>query len=488
MLVALLTVLIFRAPLNNLSVLQKTLILVCTPLLFQVAFAFLLFNSLSELNQAIQKELNCQSVIASANLVYQASLEGAVRGATNVLTRRAPIESIFKEHAGLAQKAVARLKVLTSEDLLQSSRVNRVAELAQKIERECIAENREQSNNSLLGTLVELRRYRLLESLVEPLAAETRAIVDSETSKLKTSQVESKRQSVYLVLFSGLVLDLAIGVALAYFFAVGMVQRLLILTKNASDFAGKELSELDPNFGSAIRGSDELALLDSSFRKMAQTISKAKQWRHEYLSMLNHDIRLPLTSAIGVVALCERGAYGKLLASAPARLKCLAEELMALVDLLEDLLDVERINAGMLVCRPDDCRLDDVLPQAVAKALSAPGLDGQTINYTPGNLRIRNDAQKINRLFSRLLASIAQSTGSGASISVCTQSSANGVFVFIDYVGPQFSLGSFEIERQMLDFQFGREYMSKICGLLSVSISSEALAELTRVKVEILHR
>ncbi len=462
---------------NNLSVLQKALILALAPLLFQVAFAALLFNTLGELNQAIEKELSCQAVIASANSVYGASLDGAVRGATNVLTKSSTIESILKEHVRTASDSAETLCRLTERDHDQFNRAGRLAELTRQIEAAFLEENSDYKKETGANPFILLHRYKLLEKLVEPLTIETRAIVEAETSKLSTTGTKEKRRTVHLILFLGLGIDLIICCTLAYLFTSSMVERLSVLRKNALGFAhGQALV-------AAVQGTDELAGLDRSFRSMASTLTAAKNWRQEYLSMLNHDIRLPLTAAIGVIALIERGAYGKLLASAPQRLKARGAELAALVDLLEDLLEVERMGAGMVKCQVRDCQLGLIMVESAQNAGINSGLDGQTIDCQGSDLVVSTDPEKLTRLLSRLLSILARQCHAGKQLKLNCELRGHMPVLTIQFQGEPLTIGTSERAADHREINLDWEYIFAVANLLNVEITSEPVGEAACVRL-----
>ncbi|MFN8554394.1 MAG: hypothetical protein U0103_23195 [Candidatus Obscuribacterales bacterium] len=462
---------------NNLSILQKALILACAPLLFQVAFAGVLFNSLSELNQAIEKELSCQAVIASANSVYESSLDGAVRGATNVLTKSATIESILKDHIRTARENIARLRSLTSNDREQSKHAERLAELTSQIESAFLEENSNYEKGLKTNPLIVFHRYQLLQKLVEPLSMETRAMVDVEINKLSTTKTTEKRRAVHLILFAGLGIDLIICCALAYFFTVSMVERLSVLRKNALSFADGQA------FYAAVPGTDELTSLDRSFRAMANNLSTAKNWRQEYLSMLNHEIRLPLTASIGAIALIERGAYGKLLGDAPKKLKARGRELAALVDLLEDLLEFERMSAGKLNCQIQDCRLDPIMQESAEKVGRTRYLDGQTIDCQGSDLTVKTDPEKLTRLLSRLLSIIARQCAPDTQLRLYSEMRGENPVVSIQYQGEPLKFETAVGVAEHSDRNLGWEYLSAVAILLNVKITCEQSGETVCVRV-----
>jgi HAMP domain-containing protein/ribosomal protein L17 len=367
------------------------------PLLFQILFAAALFSSLHDLQTSIAQEQKCQSIISAANRIYEGSLNGALRGATNVLTRTASLETIFSDYGAKVQASLERLRQLTEEDPAQRNRVNRLLELTKQVEAVGRSESADFKSGTLNDQLMLLRRYSLLRKLVDPLAQETREIVNVENIKLNSSRTGEKRKMVHALLLFGLLTDCCLCLLLAYFFGTNIAGRLSLLSQNSLNFAAGKA------FGTILDGRDELALLDQSFRKMAETILAARNWKQEMLAMINHDIRLPITAAIGTVALLQKGVYGELISPAPQRLTKHVRALEKLVDLLEDLLELEKIEAGMMRCQMSDCSLDEIITNATEKVQQTVDFYTREVICEKTELIAFSDSAKLQRLVVRLL-------------------------------------------------------------------------------------
>lgn len=75
---------------------------------------------------------------------------------------------------------------------------------------------------------------------------------------------------------------------------------------------------------------------------------KAEQFKQELLSMVSHDLRSPLTSVQGVMTLLGKGMYGQLNDTGEKRIKVAEQSLARLIHLVDDILDLERMEAGRL--------------------------------------------------------------------------------------------------------------------------------------------
>lgn len=415
--------------LSNLSIQKKTMILSVTPLLFQILFAAALVSSLYDLQRSIAREQHCQAIISAANRVYEGSLNGALRGATNVLTRTASLETIFSDHGAMVRASLERLRQLTEGDTEQHNRVVRLLELTKQVEAAGLSETSSFKPGSLSNQLMLLRRYSQLRKLVDPLARETREIVDVENLKLNSSRTSEKRRILHVLLLFGLLADGCLCLLLAYFFGTNIAGRLSLLSQNSLDFAaGKAL-------GTILDGRDELALLDQRFRHMAETIMAARNWKQELLSMINHDIRLPITAAIGAVALLQKGVYGELLSPAPQRLRKHVRALEKLVDLLEDLLELEKMEVGVMKCRMANCSIDKVISSAAEKVQQTVDYYCREIICERTELIVFSDSAKLQRLVARLLNIAGSLALADTDVRVLVEKSGSSCALNIFYEG-----------------------------------------------------
>ena len=88
--------------------------------------------------------------------------------------------------------------------------------------------------------------------------------------------------------------------------------------------------------------------------------------KQEFLSMVSHDLRTPLGSITGIAKLIAANAFGKPGVSAQTELKHISEEGDKLLELINDILDIEKLEAGKMQLVPEDCDLSQLIEGSLA--------------------------------------------------------------------------------------------------------------------------
>jgi signal transduction histidine kinase len=110
-------------------------------------------------------------------------------------------------------------------------------------------------------------------------------------------------------------------------------------------------------------------------------------------------------------------------------------QLHHLVRLVDDLLDVARINAGKIELSRERLLLRDVIQQAVEASQPAMLQRGQRLEFEAdcAGLSVDGDGQRLSQVFTNLLSNAAKYTGRGGRISVTCR--RTGDFVVVQGVG-----------------------------------------------------
>lgn len=95
------------------------------------------------------------------------------------------------------------------------------------------------------------------------------------------------------------------------------------------------------NFESAGGKRFLINLLDISERRAIE------RFKSEFVSMVSHDLRTPLSSVQGTLALISEGAYGDISEKGIERVKKAEDNLDRLIKLIGELLDIDKIESGM---------------------------------------------------------------------------------------------------------------------------------------------
>ena len=142
------------------------------------------------------------------------------------------------------------------------------------------------------------------------------------------------------------------------------------------------------------------------------------------LHAISHDLRSPLTAittagsalAIGGVTEAERAELIEVIESESARL----------AKLVDDLLDLSRIESGAVAPQADWCDLHDVVASAAAHASGDHPIEFEL----PGDLPlVRADAAQLERVFSNLIENAVKFSPAGAPVRISGGSSSGRVAV-----------------------------------------------------------
>jgi PAS domain S-box-containing protein len=101
------------------------------------------------------------------------------------------------------------------------------------------------------------------------------------------------------------------------------------------------------------------SLLDISERHEVERLKR------EFVAMVSHDLRTPLTSVEASLTLLAAGALGDLPPDAVSTVRIAETEIGRLRELVNDLLDIAKIEAGKMEMTMDDISLRDVVTQSI---------------------------------------------------------------------------------------------------------------------------
>jgi signal transduction histidine kinase len=151
--------------------------------------------------------------------------------------------------------------------------------------------------------------------------------------------------------------------------------------------------------------------------KSEEAMREADKRKDEFLAMLGHELRNPLSAIRHAVRI--HGESPEDPAARDWASEVIDRQSTQLTRMVDDLLDVERINRGRVELRPEPLELNVVLTRAVeaAEALMAAKRHQLTVDAEP-SLPIRGDAARLQQVFVNLLSNAAKYTSEGGRIRV----------------------------------------------------------------------
>ncbi len=151
-------------------------------------------------------------------------------------------------------------------------------------------------------------------------------------------------------------------------------------------------------------------------RKAAEALQEANRSKDEFLAMLGHELRNPLSpivTALQLLKLRGDGQHGK-------ALEIVERQVQYLIRLVDDLLDVSRITRGTIQIRKRLLRLQDVVAQGaeIAMPLVEQRRHHLDVRLPSSELRLNGDEGRLAQVVSNLLTNAAKYTDPGGCITV----------------------------------------------------------------------
>ncbi len=155
---------------------------------------------------------------------------------------------------------------------------------------------------------------------------------------------------------------------------------------------------------------------DLSARRHAETLADTTQRMHEFIAMLAHELRNPLAPIRNAAELMARKGLKE--EAREAMRQVIERQAGYLAQIVDELLDVNRIARGKMAVVRDSIDLRDVLGRAVETARPLIDKQGQHLEVEVGSdpLIIHGDALRMTQVFVNLLNNAAKFTPPGGSI------------------------------------------------------------------------
>jgi len=165
---------------------------------------------------------------------------------------------------------------------------------------------------------------------------------------------------------------------------------------------------------------------------------EAEQLKKEFTSTLSHELRTPLTSIIGSLQLINSGVLGEV-DKEVAELTGVAERNgQRLLDLINDILDIEKIESGKLTLTPELLTLDELVGESLV--LNKGFAERFQVRYEPrGTLlpvQVKADRKRLLQVMTNLLSNAAKFSPPGEAVEVSMEDLGTRVRIGVHDHGP----------------------------------------------------
>jgi signal transduction histidine kinase len=398
---------------GGLRILHKGLVLISVPLVFELAFVALLALLINQDLQQIRLEEHSKDVVVTANQMVCVLAEAASDGLLHAYTQEKDLLDGWKQGKEEVYDCLNRLKQLTAGDQKQKVNMDGIEmALARAVKLSANLLNLERKDLSVLfstpGLSAQVKDFLSNgQSQVEALLA-----VEKQNGE-RLSQFRARATAVLGTALSiGMVLNIAISIALAVYLTRSITNRLRRVMANMEHLVKRET--LEP----PVEGSDEIAYLDRVLYHTASHLSELERFKNELISVVSHELRTPLMSIGASLSLLESGALGQLSDRALNRLRTAENETQRLVRLINDLLDIEKMQAGKFVLIKSDMPVADLLDKSMS-SIAAQAESGKIrIETEIDNVTIHADHDRLAQVIVNLLSNAIKFSPPGSKVKI----------------------------------------------------------------------
>ena len=167
----------------------------------------------------------------------------------------------------------------------------------------------------------------------------------------------------------------------------------------------------------------ERLLLRSKLEKINEELLVANQTKSNFISMISHELRTPLTIVEGYLSLLLEDSFGPLSPKVREPLEITKEKSDHLRRLIEDLLDISRIETGQFLVRMERVDLEEIVAQAIVGVRDRAASRGITIerNLPATAVSLLSEKSKVYQVIVNLLGNAVKFSDSGGRVSLSVQ-------------------------------------------------------------------
>lgn len=229
-----------------------------------------------------------------------------------------------------------------------------------------------------------------------------------------------------------ILLAVALALALVQFLARGMTSPLREMVA-----AARGMTKGDYQRRVAASSRDEVGELARAFNQMASDLAEIDRIRRDLVANVSHELRTPISALQAVLENLVDGVVEP----DPATLQAMLAQVGRLGRLVEQLLDLSRLESGALPLQRRDFELRPLLQQAVGEAeAQLVGLGAKRVNLRvdvlPPGLRLQADPERVHQIVANLLTNAIRHSPEGGSVLIRAREESAGVTVEVLDEGP----------------------------------------------------
>lgn len=165
--------------------------------------------------------------------------------------------------------------------------------------------------------------------------------------------------------------------------------------------------------------------------------SRIAEMKDQFVATVSHELRTPLTSISGSLGLLAGGAAGELPKNALKLVQIAHSNSERLVRLINDILDIEKIESGKMVFNTQPVMLSDLIERSLEGMTGFAEQYAVKLNFAPTSEEaiVAADPDRLLQVMSNLLSNAIKFSPNGATVGVDLQPTSDGYRVSVTNSG-----------------------------------------------------
>ncbi len=200
--------------------------------------------------------------------------------------------------------------------------------------------------------------------------------------------------------------------------------------RSERDLLRRKLAEVEENFLRTVNDSQqEILAMNEALTAANSQLRELDRMKDAFLSMVTHELRTPLTVISGITEMLETGIYGELAADQSEHIRQIALQAHRLRQLVNDLLDLSKMEAGMMRLRREMLDPHSLAAAVVEQLATVAAQAGVLLRNQIGfDLpEVNCDGQRIEQVLTNLISNAIKFTSTGGQVTITAETQRGAV-------------------------------------------------------------
>lgn len=259
--------------------------------------------------------------------------------------------------------------------------------------------------------ILEARDRQLSEQLGEiesrtTILEQQQEIIDHQDNEIQAQVMRLKERGATIAAQKRYLYLLALVIALTLI----MIVTIFLAYKDRR----KRAAELDEHVKEIEQLNQAMTNLLEDLKATNSRLEEADRLKSVFLASMSHELRTPLNSIIGFTSIILMGMVGEVTEEQSKQLTIVQKNANHLLELINDLLDISKIEAGKVELSPEEFEIADIVREVVeafSPAVNEKGLE--LLTDVPEGIMLNSDMRRIKQVIMNFVSNAVKFTEQG---------------------------------------------------------------------------